>query len=55
MIQQVAVKSWGNSQGIRNPKNILDKLNIGVSDVLQIGVESICDFDWGEPVGKVVI
>lgn len=81
MIQQVAVKSWGNSQGIRIPKNILDKLNIGVSDVLQIGVEndaiilkkafkhktfeervaeydgeiSICDFDWGEPIGKVVI
>ena len=28
MDQQVAVKPWGNSQGIRIPKNILEKLNI---------------------------
>ncbi|MBR1599766.1 MAG: AbrB/MazE/SpoVT family DNA-binding domain-containing protein [Lachnospiraceae bacterium] len=40
MDQQVAIKPWGNSQGIRIPKNILEKLNIEVSDVLQIGVEN---------------
>lgn len=81
MGEQVAIKPWGNSQGIRIPKNILEKLNIGISDTLQIGVEndaivlrkvfrhkpfeerlaeydgeiSICDFDWGEPIGKELL
>lgn len=80
-MEQVAVKSWGNSQGIRIPKNILEKLNIGVSDMLQIDVVensivlkkafrhktfeerlqeyqgeiSVCDFDWGEPIGKELL
>ena len=40
MDQQVAIKPWGNSQGIRIPKNILDRLNLDVSDVLQIEVEN---------------
>lgn len=39
MREQCAVRQWGNSQGIRIPKNILEKLDIGISDVLQIGVE----------------
>ncbi len=39
-MEQVAVKPWGNSQGIRIPKKILDKLNIKVSDTLQIGIEN---------------
>ncbi|MGN0505133.1 MAG: AbrB/MazE/SpoVT family DNA-binding domain-containing protein [Lachnospiraceae bacterium] len=77
-MEQVSIKPWGNSQGIRIPKSILEKLNIGISDVLQIGIEndaivlkktfrhktfeervaeydgeiSICDFDWGDPIGK---
>lgn len=81
MGEQVAVRPWGNSQGIRIPKNILEKLNINISDTLQIGIEndaivlrkafrhktfeermaefdgkiSICDFDWGEPVGKELL
>ena len=81
MGEQVTVRPWGNSQGIRIPKNILEKLNIGISDTLQIEIEddaivlkktfkhktfeervaeydgkiSVCDFDWGEPVGKELL
>lgn len=81
MCEQVTVRPWGNSQGIRIPKNILEKLNIGISDTLQIEIEddaivlkktfkhktfeervaeydgkiSVCDFDWGEPVGKELL
>lgn len=40
MGEQVAVRPWGNSQGIRIPKNILEKLNINISDTLQIGIEN---------------
>lgn len=80
-MEQVAVRPWGNSQGIRIPKNILEKLGISTSDSLQLSVEndaivlrkafkhksfeervaeyngeiSICDFDWGEPVGKELL
>lgn len=80
-MEQIALRPWGNSQGIRIPKNILEKLNINVSDTLQIDVVgdsivlrkafkhktfeerleeydgkiSICDFDWGEPVGKEIL
>ena len=75
------IKTWGNSQGIRIPKNILEKLGLHVSDTLQIeviddsivlkkafkhktfeervaeynGEISICDYDWGEPVGKEIL
>ena len=38
MSDQVAIKTWGNSQGIRIPKNILEKLGLHVSDTLQIEV-----------------
>lgn len=81
MSEQVTVRPWGNSQGIRIPKNILEKLNIGISDTLQIeivndaivlkktfkhktfeervaeydGKISVCDFDWGESVGKELL
>lgn len=80
-MEQIALRPWGNSQGIRIPKSILEKLNINVSDTLQIDVVgdsivlrkafkhktfeerleeydgkiSICDFDWGEPVGKEIL
>lgn len=40
MGEQVAIKPWGNNQGIRISKNILEKLNIGISDTLQIEVEN---------------
>ena len=92
MSDQVAIKTWGNSQGIRISKeilkaanikldNILEKLGLHVSDTLQIeviddsivlkkafkhktfeervaeynGEISICDYDWGEPVGKEIL
>ena len=38
-MNQVTVKAWGNSQGIRIPKDILNELNIHISDVLQLDVE----------------
>ncbi len=78
---QVAIRSWGNSQGIRIPKDILDRMELKVSDVLDIEVEddtivlkkqfvhksfeerladydgkiSVCDFEWGEPVGREIL
>ena len=81
MNDQVAIKPWGNSLGIRIPKNILEKLGLHISDTLQIeviddsivlkktfkhktfeervaeynGEISICDYDWGEPVGKEIL
>ena len=64
-MEQVAVKAWGNSQGIRIPKAILEKLNIKVSDTLHKSFEervaeyngeiSVCAYDWGEPVGKEML
>lgn len=38
-MSQVAIKAWGNSQGIRIPKEILDKMNLKVSDMLEISME----------------
>ena len=81
VMEQVAIRSWGNSQGIRIPKEILEKLQLKVSDVLDIAVEndtivlkkqfvhksfeerlaeyngeiSVCDFDWGEPMGRELL
>ncbi len=37
-MHQVTVKKWGNSQGVRIPKEILDEMNIHISDVLQLEV-----------------
>lgn len=39
MSVQVVVKSWGNSSGIRLPKDILKKLDIGVEDKLNVDTE----------------
>jgi antitoxin MazE len=39
-MDQVVIRSWGNSQGIRIPKDILKKMDINVSDTLQIEVEN---------------
>lgn len=36
---QVAIRAWGNSQGIRLPKDILEKLHLKVSDVLEIEIK----------------
>ncbi len=37
---QVAIKAWGNSQGIRIPKEILEQMQLKVSDVLDIEIEN---------------
>lgn len=39
-MEQVTVKQWGNSQGIRIPKSILEQLNIEVDDILKIEVQN---------------
>ena len=36
---EVQVKKWGNSQGIRFPKAIMQEAGIQVDDVLQVDVE----------------
>ena len=38
-MEQVAIRSWGNSQGIRIPKNILEKMNLKTSDVLEMEIK----------------
>ena len=35
---QAQVKTWGNSQGIRISKDILQKANIAIDDVLDVKV-----------------
>ena len=80
-MEQVTIRAWGNSQGIRLTKGIMDKMGLGISDVLDIETKddeiilrktfrhksfeerladydnkiSICDFDWGEPLGKEML
>ena len=80
-MEQVAIRSWGNSQGIRIPKSIIEKMQLRISDVLDIEVKNdtivlkkkfvhktfeerlaeyngeitVCDFDWGEPVGREIL
>lgn len=36
---QAAIRSWGNSQGIRIPKDVLDRMQLKISDVLDIEIE----------------
>ncbi len=36
---QAQIKPWGNSQGIRLPKALLEEAGIRVNDVLQVRVE----------------
>ncbi|MBQ9613290.1 MAG: AbrB/MazE/SpoVT family DNA-binding domain-containing protein [Lachnospiraceae bacterium] len=80
-MEQIAIRAWGNSQGIRIPKKVLDEMNLKVSDVLELEIENdaiilrkqfthktfeerlaeyngeitICDYDWGEPVGREML
>ena len=39
MIAQTTVNAWGNSQGVRLSKSILEAAQISVSDVLQVETE----------------
>lgn len=78
MQEQTIIRPWGNSQGIRLTKNMLEKAKMEVADILEADISenviilrkvpkhksfkerlaeyggkiSVCDFDWGEPVGK---
>ena len=80
-MSQVTIRSWGNSQGIRIPKDILEQMQLKISDVLDLeviddtivlrkqfvhksfeerlaeynGEITVCDFDWGEPVGREIL
>ena len=80
-MDQVTLRAWGNSQGIRIPKDIIVKMQLQNDDVMDICIEndaivlrkqfrhksfeerlaeydgkiSVCDFDWGEPVGREVL
>jgi antitoxin MazE len=38
-MKQVTIRAWGNSQGIRLPKDVLDEMKLKVSDILEISVE----------------
>lgn len=37
---KVQVKEWGNSQGIRFPKTVLQEAGIAVNDMLNVEVEN---------------
>ena len=39
-MDHVALRAWGNSQGIRIPKSIMVKLDLKISDVLDIEIEN---------------
>ena len=39
-MSQVALKAWGNSQGIRRPKERIDQMQLKTSDVFDISVEN---------------
>lgn len=38
MADQVSVRPWGNSQGIRIPKKYLEHLNIAQDDILELNI-----------------
>ncbi len=35
-MEQVAIRSWGNSQGIRITKEVMDKMGLKISDVMDV-------------------
>ena len=39
LMEQVVIRSWGNSQGIRIPKNVLEKMQLKISDVLDLEIK----------------
>ena len=55
---EIQLVKWGNGQGIRIPKLILQELDIRVNDTLSMEVRGeqiiIEKFDWGEPKGREV-
>lgn len=39
-MQEVAVRAWGNSQGIRIPADVMKELQIEKNDILELSVEN---------------
>ena len=39
-MEQAAIRAWGNSQGIRISRKLMEQLDLKVSDVLDISVEN---------------
>lgn len=39
IVSQATISKWGNSQGIRLPKNILEKLHLRENDKVEISVK----------------
>ena len=39
IVSQATISKWGNSQGIRLPKNILEKLHLKENDKVEISVK----------------
>ncbi len=37
---QAQIKTWGNSQGIRIPKEILQEVGVGINEILNIRVSN---------------
>ncbi|MCR5332058.1 MAG: AbrB/MazE/SpoVT family DNA-binding domain-containing protein [Lachnospiraceae bacterium] len=38
-MERVAIRSWGNSQGIHISKDVLEKMHLKVSDVLDLEIK----------------
>lgn len=81
MAEQTIIRPWGNSQGVRLTKGMLEKAKMELDDVLEAEISenmiilrkipkhksfkerlaeydgkiTVCDFDWGDPVGKELI
>ena len=34
------ISSWGNSQGLRFPKNIMKELNLSIGDKVEVSIEN---------------
>ena len=41
VFMQLHIKAWGNSQGIRISKDILQEANISIDDVLDVQVRRV--------------
>lgn len=39
-MEQAAIRAWGNSQGIRISRKVMEQLDLKVSDVLDVTVEN---------------
>ena len=63
---QTQVKAWGNSQGIRLPKDILQEANVEINDMLEVKVSDgmimlvktfrhqKLEYEWDKPEGREV-